>query len=142
MKIEDYSGSFEIRLFKDKLVNFRNYGLVGTAILARGSYQKRKYNDNVDFNLTNIELLEKVQGTLIHSITITIPAKRLTEEFVKPLKDIQKSSTQNRGDLYFNIHDDSSDKCILLKSRNKIPITLELVKLLKSKKLEFEINKN
>ena len=142
MKIEDYSGSFEIRLFKDKLVNFRNYGVVGTAILARGSYQKRKYNDNVDFNLTNIELLEKVQGTLIHSITITIPAKRLTEEFVKPLKDIQKSSTQNRGDLYFNIHDDSSDKCILLKSRNKIPITLELVKLLKSKKLEFEINKN
>ena len=142
MKIEDYSGSYEIRLFKDKLVNFRNFGVPGTAIIARGSYQKRKFNNTVDFNLTNIDLLEKAQGTLIHSITITTPAKRLSEVFVKPLKEFVTSSTHNRGDLFFNIFDDNSGKYILFKSQNKIPISLELTRYLKSKNIDFEINKN
>ena len=142
LKLEDYSGSYEIRLFKDNFVNFRNYGIPGTAIIARGAYQKRKFNDTIDFNLINIELLEKVQGTLIHSITITIPAKRLTEDLVKPLKEFATTSTQNKGNLFFNIFDDNSEKTILFKSQNKMPISVELINFLKSKKIDFEINKD
>lgn len=142
LKLEDYSGSYEIRLFKDNFVNFRNYGIPGTAIIARGAYQKRKFNDTIDFNLINIELLEKVQGTLIHSITITIPAKRLTEDLVKPLKEFATTSTQNKGNLFFNIFDDNSKKTILFKSQNKMPISVELINFLKSKKIDFEINKD
>lgn len=141
MKIEDYSGSYELRLFKDNFFKYRNYG-PGTAIIAKGAYQKRKYNNSVDFNLFNIDLLEKAQGTLIHSITITITAKRLTEDVLEPLKKFATSSTQNRGSLYFNIFDEKSGKHVLLQSRLKMPITLELTQYLKKKNIEFDINKN
>lgn len=142
MKIEDYSGSYEIRLFKDKLMTYRKYGVVGTPIIAKGMYQKRKYNDTIDFNLTGMDLLENVKGTLLNSITINIPANRLTEAEVHPIKSYMSSSTQNRGDLFFNVHDESSDKSVLLHSRNKLPITREFIDYLKEQELEFDINKN
>jgi DNA polymerase-3 subunit alpha len=142
MKIEDYSGSYELRLFKDNLIKYRNYGVPGTAIIAKGAFQKRKFNNSVDFNLFNIDLLENVQGTLIHSITITLPAKRLTEDILEPLKSFSISSTKNKGNLFFNIYDEKSGKHVLLQSRIKMPITLELTKYLKNKNIEFEINNN
>lgn len=142
MKIEDYSGSYEIRLFKDKLMTYRKYGVVGTPIIAKGMYQKRKYNDTIDFNLTGMDLLENVKGTLLNSITINIPTNRLTEAEVLPIKSYMSSSTQNRGDLFFNVHDESSDKSVLLHSRNKLPITREFIDYLKEQELEFDINKN
>lgn len=142
MKIEDYSGSYEIRLFKDKLMTYRKYGVVGTPIIAKGMYQKRKYNDTIDFNLTGMDLLENVKGTLLNSITINIPTNRLTEAEVHPIKSYMSSSTQNRGDLFFNVHDESSDKSVLLHSRNKLPITREFIDYLKEQELEFDINKN
>lgn len=142
MKIEDFSGSYEIRLFKDKLMTYRKYGIVGTPIIAKGMYQKRKYNDTIDFNLTGMDLLDNVKGTLLNSITINIPASRLSEAEVHPLKSFFTSSTENRGDLFFNIEDDSSDKSVLLHSRNKVPIKREFIDFLKEQELEFEINKN
>ena len=143
MKIEDFSGSYEIRLFKDKLITYRKYGVVGTPIIAKGMYQKRsKYNDTIDFNLTDIDLLENVKGTLIHSITINVPSSILTEAEVHPIKSYITSSTQNRGDLFFNILDESSNKNLLLHSKNKIPITRELLDYLKDQELKFDINKN
>ncbi len=142
MKIEDKTGSHEFRLFKDKLVAFRNYGVVGTPIIAHGMYQKRQYNDTVDFNLTSMELLEQVKGTMVHSITINLKDRDLKESFMTPLKNMLTSSTQNRGDLFFNILDSDIKKYVLLHSRFKIPITKDLIDYLNDKNIEFEINKN
>ena len=142
MKIEDKTGSHEFRLFKDKLVAFRNYGVVGTPIIAHGMYQKRQYNDTVDFNLTSMELLEQVKGTMVHSITINLKDRDLKESFMTPLKNMLTSSTQNRGDLFFNILDSDIKKYVLLHSRYKIPITKDLIDYLNDKNIEFEINKN
>lgn len=142
MKIEDFSGSYEIRLFNDKFLNFRNFGVVGTPIIAKGMYQKRKYNDTIDFNLTGMDLLEKVKGTIIHSITINLTGKEVTQKISDLIKKQLTASTENRGDLFFNIHDTGIDKSVLLHSKYKIPITKDFIDLLRSLCTEFEINKN
>ncbi len=142
LKIEDYSGSYEIRLFKDKLISYRNYGVVGTPIIAKGMYQKRKYNDTVDFNLTSVDLLEKVKGTIIHSITIDLSSKTLSATQADSIKSYMTTSTENRSDLYFNVMDESSNKSVLLHSRYKMPITRNLLDFLKSQDIKFSINKD
>lgn len=142
LKIEDYSGSYEIRLFKDKLISYRNYGVVGTPIIAKGMYQKRKYNDTVDFNLTSVDLLEKVKGTIIHSITIDLSSKTLSATQADLIKSYMTTSTENRSDLYFNVMDESSNKSVLLHSRYKMPITRNLLDFLKSQDIKFSINKD
>ena len=151
MKIEDFSGSYEIRLFKDKFIAYRNYGIVGTPIIVKGAYQmsKSKFNNNnnnntnnIHFNIISIDLLEKVKGSMINSITLNIPAERLTESCVHPIKSFMNSSTQNQGSLFFNIHDPLCNKNVLLHSRRRIPITKELIEFLKDQEIEFEINKN
>ena len=142
MKIEDFSGSYEIRLFKDKLVSYRNYGIVGTPIIVKGMYQKRKYNDTVDFNLTGMDLLEKVKGSIINSITIDLSSKTLSAAQADLIKSFLTSSTENRGDLYFNVTDETSNKSVLLRSRYKMPITRDLLELLSSQDIKFAINKN
>ena len=142
MKIEDYSGSYEIRLFGDKLIAYRNYGVPGTAIIARGAFQKRKYNEQIDFNLISVDLLENMKGKMIHSITLNLPAKQLSEVVARPLKAFATSSTLNRSDLFFNLTDDVSAKSILLQSRHKYPISQELIDYLKEQEINFDINKN
>lgn len=142
MKIEDFTGSYEIRLFKDKLLTYRNYGVAGTPIIVKGVYQKRKFNDTIDFNILGMDLLEKVKGTMINSITINMHSEQLNESSVHPISSFMTSSTQNRSDLFFNIHDESSNKSVLLHSRNKIPVTKEFIEYLKDQEFEFEINKN
>lgn len=142
LKIEDFTGSYEIRLFKDKLLAYRNYGVVGTPIIVKGVYQKRKYNESIDFNIIGMDLLEKVKGTMIHSITINLPSSRLTDSIVHPIKSFMTSSTQNRSDLFFDIYDEKCNKSVILQSRNKIPITKELLDFLKEQELTFDINKN
>ena len=142
MKIEDYSGSYEIRLFKEKLLDFGKYGVPGMAIVVKGQYQTRKYNNDISFNLTSIELLENLKGKLIHSITINMPAKQVTEVVTHPLKSFATVSTQNRGDLFFNVYDEVSGKNLLLQSKHKFPITEDFLTYLKEQEIEFEINKN
>lgn len=142
MKIEDYSGSYEIRLFQDKLLTYRNYGIIGTPIIARGAFQKSKNGNDIYFNLNNIELLEKVKGTMIHSITININNNEINESMCKMLKKFIQPSPQNKENLFFNIYDTENDKNITFYSQLKVDINKELIDFLKSEQINFDINKN
>ena len=139
VKIEDYTGTEEFRLFKDTHMKFKHLLQNGTAVYINGTFKKR-YNETLEFSITNVDLLENKVGTMIHSITITLDAKRLNESMLEPLKDFAISSTQNRSELYFNIIDETSGKSILLQSKKMMPVTWELIKYLKSKNMKFEIN--
>jgi DNA polymerase-3 subunit alpha len=68
IKIEDYSGSHEFRLFRQQFIDYAKYGQTGVAVFIRGMYQKNRYNDNIQFNITSMQLLENVKGTLMRNI--------------------------------------------------------------------------
>ncbi len=142
MKIEDYSGSSEIRLFGQNYVNYAHYGDVGMPIMVYAKYQKRKYNDSVDLNITNIELLDSMTGKLIHSITLSMNDTEVTATTIDILRGFVVDGTENRGDLYFNIRDTVLNKSIKLKSRYKIPITKKLVDFLIDQDMSFNINQD
>ena len=140
MKIEDYSGSYEIRLFGKNFIEYDKYGKPGTPILVRGMYQKRKFNDSVDLNILSMDLLEDYKGKMIHSICIEINVDDLNDRVSELLKDYLGKSTENRANLYYKLVDVDRKHNVTLLSKYKMPVTKQLIECLKENGLEFEVN--
>ena len=140
MKIEDYSGSYEIRLFGKNFIEYDKYGKPGTPILVRGMYQKRKFNDSVDLNILSMDLLEDYKGKMIHSICIEINVDDLNDRVSELLKDYLGKSTDNRANLYYKLVDVDRKHSVTLLSKYKMPVTKQLIECLKENGFEFEVN--
>jgi DNA polymerase III subunit alpha len=148
MTIEDYSGSFELRMFGQNFIDFNKYAVVGTPIMIKGAYQNRKYGEGVDFNIFSIQLLDDVKGTMLYNISINLPFEKvesattgLISHYIEPYKREDKEKKLESGDLIFNLKDDESHRNVRLRSQDKILITKNLVDFLTEQGIGFEINK-
>lgn len=140
MKIEDYTGSTELKFFGQDYINFHNFGVVGTPLLITGKYQKRFKSDELQFNITNIKLLQDVKGQLVHNITFYLNKDNITEHFNKLLNEQVKSSTENRCDLFFRIYDNDIQRSIKMSSSTKIPLDKKFINILDDMNIEYHIN--
>lgn len=137
LKIEDYSGSFEIALFGNKFVDYQKYGVPGMAIVARGAYEKG-YNDVVRYNVHHIDLLENVKGKMIHNLLITLRDDELRSiDFLK--QDLDKEG-DNRCELYFNIENTGVGRAVRLRSRRHLPVNKQLIDTLRDNGIRFHVN--
>ena len=76
LKIEDYSGSYEIMLFGNDFIEYRKYGYNGMYLLISGKFQPSRFKENeFDFRIGKIELLSEVKDRLLESLTIILPLK-------------------------------------------------------------------
>lgn len=142
MKIEDYSGSTEIRLFGQNYIDFANYGKPGTPILVTGKFTRRFRTSNVEFSLTNIRLLEDVRGHLLKGVTISLSKEQANEQLRDLLDEQMKTSTTDKGQLNFRIYDPEINRSVLLSSSMKIPLNRRLVTMLDDMELEYTIERN
>ncbi len=141
MKIEDYSGSMEIRLFGQNFIDFAKYGRQGTPILVHGRYQKRRYGDQIDFNVTSMQLLEQVKGTLVHSIMLTMPIEQAHQQIHLIDSAIGKTKTHN-CQILLNIVDHDNNSHVILQSRQRLQLDKQLVDNLETAGIPFEANPN
>lgn len=141
MKIEDYTGSTEIRLFGQTYIDYNKYGVPGTPVLVTGKYQKRYNSEEINFNVTNIRLLHDVKGQLINGITINVNKDELNETLHSLISEHIKSSTENRGDLYFKLFDPEINRSVRMAAGVKIPINRSLVDMLSGMDIEYTVNK-
>ena len=138
LKIEDYSGSYEFMLFGQNFIDFGKYGVLGTPIIVRGAYEKRRYGDDVDFNIRSISLLESLKGTMVHNLRIAINDSELeTLDEIKPLLMPMQGSN---CDLFFRVRDVQTGRHVDLMSKNKISINKHLIDTLRDASIEFEVN--
>ena len=140
MKVEDYSGSYELRLFGNNYLEFDKYGKIGTPIIIKGMYQKRKFNDNVDLNIISMDLLENNKGKMIHSICIDMNIEDVSNRASDMLKGYLTKSSENRANLYFRINDLNNKRNVTLLSKFKMPVTKQLVEYLREQELAFSVN--
>lgn len=139
LKIEDYSGSTEMRLFGQDFIDYGKYGVIGTPLLIHGRYGRRFRNSDVRFQITGIKLLEEAKGQLVNGITININADKVTENFHGIINDMIKSSTTNRGDLFLRVRDTELNRSVKLASGVKIPITKNLLDTLDEMEMDYEV---
>lgn len=141
MKIEDYTGSTEIRLFGQNYIDFANYGKPGTPILVTGRYARRFRTSDVEFSLMSIRLLEDVKGHLVKGVTINLTMSQANNQLRDLIDEQIKSTTNDRGQLNFRVYDPDINRSVLLSSGLKIPVNRRLVSMLEDMELEFSIEK-
>ncbi len=142
MKIEDYSGAGEIALFGNDFITYRNYFTPNLFLYIKGRYVPRKYNENeLDFKVNSIELLNDVKHKLIEKITIKVPIDEVSPELITDLTALVKDV---KGNTSFNItvvdalnHYDVP----LYSSNTKTEVTRNLISYIENiDNIEFKIN--
>lgn len=99
--IEDYAGTYEIRLFGQQYVSFGNYAKENLYLLVKGQVQARFYNPNLfDFNITSIDLLPNVADSMCRSIQVDIPISAISDEFIQ---NFSEKIEENPGNVPLNI---------------------------------------
>lgn len=141
VKIEDYSGSFEMPFFGADWLKWRNFMVVGNFLFIKGKCKTSRYiKDRIDFALSSVDLLPDVKDKLIDKLTISVILPLLDKEIVTEIDMLTRE--EGNVELRFHINDIDSGFCVDLKSgKRKISVTSDLIYYLKnSESLEFSIN--
>ena len=138
LKIEDYSGSYELRLFGQNFIDYGKYGVLGTPIIVRGAYERRRYGDGIDFNIHSVTLLETLKGKMVRNLRIEIDDSDV--ELMNDIKPLLAPSAENRAELYFRVRDVNNGHHVDLRSKNRIAINKQLIDALREIHINFKIN--
>ncbi|MBR5101995.1 MAG: DNA polymerase III subunit alpha, partial [Muribaculaceae bacterium] len=139
IKLEDYSGSYEIALFQDDYFNYRQFGVVGTPILVQGSFAKDRYRERINFNISKVSLLSTVKGKLVNQLIVHLHDDNLIQGEI--LKDYINDKESN-CELVFQIIDSHSQNHVKLKSSKRILLNKALIDTLNEQEVKFEIIRN
>ncbi|MEG1721378.1 MAG: DNA polymerase III subunit alpha [Bacteroidales bacterium] len=143
IKLEDYSGSYEIMLFGNDFPEFRKFGYNGMYLLISGKFQPKRFNpEDYEFKIGQIELLPDVKDRLVESLTIGVPLQEIHNVMVDTLQSMIVSEKGGKTKLYFEIYDPETQHIVKLYSRShNVVITKELINFLRENEhLYYKIN--
>lgn len=142
IKIEDYTGSAEIRLFGQDYINYNKYGIKGNAIIVTYTYKKGKYNDKVYMTISGIQSLEEVQGTAISGITLDVAEKDLEGQAFMTLLD---ENIVNDGEcakpFIINLMNKKQSLPFTMISGRRLNLTKNLILQLEDLGIKYTVNK-
>lgn len=142
IKIEDYTGSAEIRLFGQDYINYNKYGIKGNAIIVTYTYKKGKYNDKVYMTISGIQSLEEVQGTAISGITLDVAEKDLEGQAFMTLLD---ENIANDGEcakpFCVNLMNEKQSLPFTMISGRRLNLTKNLILQLEDLGIKYTVNK-
>ena len=142
IKIEDYTGSAEIRLFGQDYINYNKYGIKGNAIIVTYTYKKGKYNDKVYMTISGIQSLEEVQGTAISGITLDVAEKDLEGQAFMTLLD---ENIVNDGEcakpFSINLMNEKHSLPFTMISGRRLNLTKKLILQLEDLGIKYTVNK-
>ena len=143
--IEDYNESVELALFGEDYVKFRMFLVPGYFLYIKGKVQERwKQEDNLEFKISNIQLLPELRDKLAKSITIQVPLPDLTESFISNLMELINSNTGNAPkncSLKFLVVDKDDNLTVEMPSRKiKVNPSNLFIEDLEKKALKFKLN--
>ena len=142
IKMEDYTGSAEIRLFGQDYINYNKYGIKGNAIIVTYTYKKGKYNDKVYMTISGIQSLEEVQGTAISGITLDVAEKDLEGQAFMTLLD---ENIVNDGEcakpFSINLMNEKHSLPFTMISGRRLNLTKNLILQLEDLGIKYTVNK-
>lgn len=142
LKIEDFTGSGEIALFGNDYIEYSKYGKMGMYLLINARMEPRRWKeDELDFRIGSIRLLQDEKDKLIERISITVPIHDLDEPTINELSVLIKNNPGNSL-LYFKVVDGEHNVSLNLFSQNvRLNVTRDLVDFLKeNENIDFKIN--
>jgi DNA polymerase-3 subunit alpha len=140
LTIEDYSGAYRIMMFSRDYLNFKSYFTVGYSLFITGKVQQRYNNSELEFKVTNINMLSEVREKMVKSLAIKVPLSKLTEELINDVREISESNKGNT-ELQFLIYEPSTKIWVQMFSRShRINLTNQVIDFLKkNSEIEYKI---
>jgi len=142
LKIEDFTGSAEIPLFGNDYVEYNKYGRPGMYLLIRGKVDAKRWReDELEFRIGTVSLLQDEKDKLIEQIRITLPIHDLDDTMITELSVLIKNNPGNSL-LYFKLIDGEHNITLDLFSKNiRLNVTRELIDYLEGNdNVDFKIN--
>jgi DNA polymerase-3 subunit alpha len=136
---EDYSGSFEFRIFGEEYLKFKHF-LIPNSFLYIKIYGKKGWNNDVRISFTNIQLLHDVLEEFSKKITLQLSINEISKNSIEKLNNIL-NDFKGKKTLNFFIVDNDENLTLNLPSRSyKIDISNELLEKLKNEQINFKLN--
>ncbi len=145
--IEDYRESSELAFFGEDYVKFKPYMVNGLFLYVKGKISERfKNSGNFEFKVNNIQLLSELRDKLAKSITVNLPIKDLSDDFISKFNDILTTNNEvqpRNCTLKFRVIDEEENIAVLLPAKKiKLNPNNNLLELLKLHHLEYDFNKD
>jgi DNA polymerase-3 subunit alpha len=142
LKIEDLSGTTELRLFGETYARYNGFCQPGAQILITGKYQRRYSSEELSFNVSDITLLEKVKGRFIRGISLRLSTDQINENLCALLREHATSSREDLGELQVRVFAPKFNRRVVLTSSMRVPVNRKFVQTLESLDIEFNVLKN
>ena len=121
--LEDYKGSFSFYFFSDDYIKYKAFFTEGWLLHITGKIQKKFYNDDLEFKVTNIDLLSEIIDKEVRDVVLRIDINDINESNVQPLYDLIKLK-KGKHSLVLNLTDQINKYDVDLLSR-KYKINLD-----------------
>ncbi len=144
--IEDYTDSFDFRIFGEEYLKFRHFLMINNfvyiKVFVRDGWVNRdtgtKGDPRIQFN--NFMLLQDVMETFAKKLTINLNIDELREEGID---DLKHTLVAHKGDhpLNFIVYEMEEEiKVTLMSRKQKVQITSELLHQLEAKQVHYKLN--
>jgi len=142
MSIQDYTDSLRLALFNADFINFSKYFATGYSLLVKGKVLPNQFRNNeLEFKIKQINLLSEIRDDIIHTLSIKVPLKIITPEFIEK---IDKLSGSGKGRVKLKVYVYNADDKVSIEmfSRNrKISLTDQFFHFLEENSdKEFKVN--
>lgn len=144
--MEDYTDSYEFRIFGEEYLRFRHFLMVNSfayvkAYIKDGWVNRdtgKKGDPRMQFN--SFMLLQEVMETYAKKLTIKLNIDQLKEENILELKDILISHKGNHPFNFVIYEMEEQIKLNLSSRKQKIQISTELLATLEDKEVHYKLN--
>ncbi len=131
VKIEDYSGSYEVAFWSNDWAAYQGYVQEKMFVFIHAKVEPNKRRpDSLDLKLNKVELLSAVKDKVIHKFTVSLPLHIIDEALVESFTEMcQKHSGD--AELFIKVNDESSNMSVDLMSHPvKVSVDKEFISYL------------
>ncbi len=136
--LQDYTGSFNLRLFSGDFEKFGQYFKYGNVVFVEGHWKARFKGDGQIFNLTNVSMLSDVAGNMTETITIRLDTSQINAEQIVKLDKIFSRKT-GKQKLRFTLHNPLENISLQMSSTER-KVTIDTHFLSELDKLGYEFS--
>lgn len=144
--IEDYTDSFEFRVFGEEYLKFRHFLMVNSFVFVKTFVREgwtnkdtgKKSDPRLQFN--SFQLLHDVMENYAKKLSIQLDVKYLTEQKIIALKELISEHPGSQS-LNFLVYDMKEKiKLSMLSRKQKVKVSQELLNELQNQDLKYKLN--
>jgi len=137
---EDYSDSYEFRLFNEDYLKFRHYLIQNTFLYMKTVVRRPWQNGDLRVYITSIQQLQDVLSNMAKKITIQLDIKMIDKKEIGRINSVIKKYKGSQN-LHFVVYDiDEKIKLTMPSRTTKIEISNELIEELTNNEFSFKLN--